>query len=189
MIELINTTAGVLTFFVIALTAVAALQQLKHLRASNQLAGLLNVLNIQRETMFRECQNFVRIELAQKMESPDFRASLERPSPDLDAHPELWLCGYFEQMGNYVKYDLIGEAAFLDQACDIIIMYWKLLSPTIEIVRRARGPGVFDNFEYLVARAHRWLKKYPNGNYPRNVPHMALYTAEPVAGGRYGTSK
>jgi hypothetical protein len=92
-------------------------------------------------------------------------------------------------MGNYVKYDLIGEAAFLDQACDIIVMYWKLLSPTIEIIRRMRGPGIYDNFEFLVARAQNWLKKYPDGNYPRNVPHMALYTAEPISAAKYGASK
>jgi len=178
--EMINTVVGILTIVVIAVTAIAALKQLKHLRASNQLTGLLKVLDIQQEPVFRESAHFVRTELAEKMNDPDFRSGLERPTPDLAVHKELWLCGYFEQMGNYVKYDLIGEEAFLDQACDVVITYWKLLSPAIEIVRSVRGPSVFDNFEYLVARAEQWIAKYPDGNYPRNVPRIALYTAKPL---------
>jgi hypothetical protein len=178
--EMINTAVGIVTIVVIAVTAIAALKQLKHLRASNQLTGLLKVLDIQQEPVFRESANFVRSELAEKMKDPDFRSGLALPTPDLSVHKELWLCGYFEQMGNYVKYDLIGEEAFLDQACDVVITYWKLLSPAIEMVRSARGPSVFDNFEYLVARAERWVAKYPDGNYPRDVPHIALYTAKPI---------
>lgn len=178
-VELVNVLVGVLTMVVIAVTAVAALQQLRHLRASNQLTGLLKVLDIQQTTAFRESAHFTRSLLAEKMNDPDFRLGLELPAPDLTVHKELWLCGYFEQMGNYVKYDLIGEEAFLDQACDVVISYWKLLSPAIEVVRSVRGPSIYDNFEYLVARAERWVTKYPDGNYPRDVPRIALYTAKP----------
>src|SRR5450755_1053455 len=142
--EIINAVVGILTMVVIAVTAIAAMQQLKHLRASNQLTGLLKVLDVQQEPVFRESAHFVRSELAEKMNDPDFRSGLERPAPDLSVHKELWLCGYFEQMGNYVKYDLIGEEAFLDQACDVVITYWKLLSPAIEVVRSVRGPSIFD---------------------------------------------
>jgi hypothetical protein len=177
--EIINAMVGILTMIVIAVTAIAALQQLRHLRASNQLTGLLKVLDIQQEHVFRESAHFVRSELAEKMNDPDFRSGLEKPAPDLTVHKELWLCGYFEQMGNYVKYDLIGEEAFLDQACDVVITYWKLLSPAIEVVRSVRGPSIFDNFEYLVARADRWVSKYPDGNYPRDVPRIDLYSAKP----------
>jgi hypothetical protein len=177
--EVINSVVGILTIVVIAVTAVAALKQIRHLRASNQLTGLLKILDIQQEPIFRESAHFARTELAEKMNDPKFRDDLESLTPDLMVHKELWLCGYFEQMGNYVKYDLIGEEAFLDQACDVVIMYWRLLSPAIEVVRRARGPSIFDNFEYLVARAERWVRKYPDGNYPRNMPRIALYTAKP----------
>jgi hypothetical protein len=179
--EIINAVVGVLTILVIAVTAIAAMKQLRHLRASNQLTGLLKVLDIQQEPVFRESAHFVRSELAEKMNDPEFRAGLELPAPDLTVHKELWLCGYFEQMGNYVKYDLIGEEAFLDQACDVVIQYWKLLSPAIEVVRKVRGPSIYDNFEYLVARAQSWVRKYPDGNYPRKVPHIALHSAEPIS--------
>jgi hypothetical protein len=178
--ELINAVVGIVTIAVIGVTAVAALKQLRHLRASNQLTGLLKILDIQQEPVFRESAHFVRTELAGKMNEPAFRSGLELPTPDLSVHKELWLCGYFEQMGNYVKYDLIGEEAFLDQACDVVITYWQLLSPAIEVVRSVRGPSIFDNFEFLVARAERWVQRFPNGNYPRNMPHIALYTAKPI---------
>ena len=176
--EVINAVVGILTILVVAVTAVAAMKQLRHLRASNQLAGLLKVLDLQQEHTFRESAHFVRSELAEKMNDPDFRSGLERTTPDLVVHKELWLAGYFEQIGNYVKYDLIGEEAFMDQACDVVISYWQLLSPAIDIVRKVRGPGIFDNFEFLVARAQAWVKRYPDGNYPRNIPRVALYTGE-----------
>ena len=124
--EMINAVVGVLTIVVIAVTAIAAMKQLKHLRASNQLTGLLKVLDLQQEPTFRESAHFVRSELAEKMNDPEFRSGLERAAPDLVVHKELWLCGYFEQIGNYVKYDLIGEEAFLDQACDVVISYWQV---------------------------------------------------------------
>jgi hypothetical protein len=178
--NVINAVVGVITIAVIAVTAVAALKQIRHLRASNQLTGLLIVLDTQQEPIFRESAHFVRSQLAEKMNDPEFRSGLELATPDLIVHKELWLCGYFEQMGNYVKYDLIGEEAFLDQACDVVIMYWKLLSPVIEVVRSVRGPSIFDNFEYLVARAERWVRKYPDGNYPSHMPRIALYTAKPI---------
>jgi hypothetical protein len=178
--EVINSVVGILTIVVIAVTAVAALKQIRHLRASNQLTGLLKILDIQQEPIFRESAHFARTELKERMNDPEFRAGLESFTPDLMLHKELWLCGYFEQMGNYVKYDLIGEEAFLDQACDVVIMYWKLLSPAIEVVRSVRGPSIFDNFEFLVARAERWVRKYPDGNYPRHMPRIALYTAKPI---------
>jgi hypothetical protein len=178
--EVINSVVGILTIVVIAVTAVAAMKQLKHLRASNQLTGLLKVLDLQQEPVFRESAHFTRSELAAKMDDPEFRSGLERPAPDLMIHKELWLCGYFEQVGNYVKYDLIGEEAFMDQACDVIITYWQMLSPAIELVRKVRGPSIYDNFEFLVARAQAWVKRYPDGNYPRNVPRIALFSGEPI---------
>src|SRR5215472_14260811 len=45
-LELVNALAAVGTFVVIAVTALAALIQLRHLRSSNQLAGLLQTVNV-----------------------------------------------------------------------------------------------------------------------------------------------
>ncbi len=44
MFEILNTIAAIGTFLVIAATAIAAVVQLRHMRASNQLEGLLSVL-------------------------------------------------------------------------------------------------------------------------------------------------
>jgi hypothetical protein len=43
-LELLNSLAAIGTFFVIAATAIAAIIQLRHMRANNQLQGLLDVL-------------------------------------------------------------------------------------------------------------------------------------------------
>ena len=44
MLEILNTVAAVGTFLVITATAIAAAVQLRHLRANNQLAGMLDVV-------------------------------------------------------------------------------------------------------------------------------------------------
>ena len=43
-LELLNTLASIGTFVVIGATAIAAVVQLRHMRANNQLEGLLDVL-------------------------------------------------------------------------------------------------------------------------------------------------
>ena len=173
--EIVNAMVGILTTIVIAVTAIAALQQLRHLRASNQLTGLLKVLDIQQEPVFRESAHFVRSQLAEKMNDFEFRSGLELPAPDLTVHKELWLCATSSRWATTLKYDLIGEEAFLDQACDVVIQYWKLLSPAIEVVRSVRGPSIFDNFEYLWRGQSVGFRKYPMALPARRAADRIIY--------------
>ncbi|MBV8163772.1 MAG: hypothetical protein JOZ91_05850 [Candidatus Eremiobacteraeota bacterium] len=169
--ELLTALASVGTFVVIAASAIAALVQLRHLRRSNQLSGLLSVLELFQQTHFHELINFVRSELPQRMEDPAFRAGLEHVPVDRRKHPELHVADMYEEIGSYVRCGLIDEDQFLLGHWLNVLLYWSLLHPCMVLVR-SHSPNTFENFEYLAARALAWRNKHPSGNYPRELPRV-----------------
>lgn len=170
-LELWSTIGTLGTFVVITASAIAALIQLRHLHHSNQLPGLLSVLELFQQPNVHELINFIRQDLPSRLESASFRAGLEKIPVDRQEHPELHLCEMYEEIGSYLRSGLIDETLFLRAHWYNVLLYWDLLQPAILIVRRTR-PFVFENFEYLAARAQRWKDLHPAGNYPQDTPRM-----------------
>ena len=173
-IELVGIAINALTFIVVAVTAAAATIQLRHLRASNQLSGLLTILHYSQDDREQERRNFVLRDLETRLQDADFRKSLEQHPVDPQIHKELHVCDFFEQIGNYMKRGLIDEDAYLDTACDFVDAMWRKLEPAIAIMRRTRDNSLYDNFEYLVVRSRAWLARHPNGAYPYNAPRLTV---------------
>ncbi len=171
-LEALGTAAAVGTFLVIAATAIAALIQLRHLRISNQLQGLLAILSLPYEPILHESFQFVSHELEARMRDPAFRHELEKPQVDRKIHKEMQVCDYYERLGSIVKNGLIPEDLYFDNSTPE--QYWKLLSQVIAIRRRVRGPVAYDNFEYLVARSRAYDRMHPNGNYPPAEPRIEI---------------
>lgn len=171
-LEWLSTAAAVGTFVVIAATAAAALIQLRHLRVSNQLEALLAILSLPYDPVLSDSFQFVSHELEHRMRDPQFRRELEVARVDRKIHKELLVCDYYERLGSIVKNGLIPEDLYFDNSTPE--QYWNLLSQVIAIRRRTRGPVVYDNFEYLVARSRAWDARHPNGNYPPSVPRVAI---------------
>lgn len=163
-LETLSTAAAVGTFLVIAATAIAALIQLRHLRISNQLQGLLAILVMPYEPVLQESFEFVSHELESRLRDPQFRRELEGPTVDRMIHKEMRVLDYYERLGSIVKNGLIPEELYFDNSTPE--QYWRMLSQVIAIRRRGRGPVVYDNFEYLVARSRAYDRRHPNGNYP-----------------------
>jgi hypothetical protein len=169
----LNTIFAALTLVVVAAAAVAAVIQLRHLRASNQLNGLLTVLETWQNAQFQEWMEFVRDELPVKITEPAFIDSLRKAPVNRRVHPELHVCDWYEQVGSYMKNGLLDERSFLDIISANANEYWMSLWPVIAILRERRGPSVYENFEYLAVRGRLWNKKFPNGYYPRGTPRIA----------------
>jgi hypothetical protein len=170
--EAITAFSALGTFLVIAATAIAALIQLRHLGRSNQLSGLLSVLQLFQDPHFHELIDFVRTDLPKRMEDPEFIAGLEAVPVDRVQHPELHVAELYEEIGSYIRSGLIDENLFLQGHWYNVILYWKLLLPPIMVVRRNR-PYTFENFELLASRAQAWFDRHPRGNYPASAPSMA----------------
>jgi hypothetical protein len=174
LLEMLNTIAAVGTFTVITATAVAALVQLRHLRRANQLAGLQSTFEMLQDPSVREIVNYVRHDLAQKMQDPAFREGLRTPAGvpvDRRDHPEYYLCDMYNHIGSFVRSDLIDESIYLQTEWVNVGLYWGLLRDAIAEGRKGK-PHIFENFEWLAARAQRWVDEHPNGDYPPGDPRM-----------------
>jgi hypothetical protein len=173
MLEAWSVVGSLGTFVVITATAIAAFIQLRHIRRSNQLPGLLSVLELFQQPHVHQLIDFVRQDLPVKMQDPAFRAGLEKIPIDRREHPELHLCEMYEEIGSYIRSQLIDEELFLRGHWYNVGLYWGLLAPAIAIARRNR-PYIFENFEYLAARTQRWKDAHPQGNYPAGMARMAV---------------
>jgi len=171
-LEALSTAAAVGTFLVIAATAIAALIQLRHLRVSNQLQGLLAILSLPFEPVLQESFEFVSHDLEDRLRDPAFRHELEKPTVDRKIHKEMRVLDYYERLGSIVKNGLMPEELYFDNSTPE--QYWKLLSQVIAIRRRTRGHVVYDNFEYLVSRSRAYDRRHPDGNYPRGEGRVEI---------------
>ncbi len=179
-LEMWNTIATLGTFAVITATAIAALVQLRHLRRANQLAGLQSTFEMLQDPSVREIVNYVRHDLAQKMQDPVFRQSLQMPAGvpiDRRNQPEYYLCDMYNHIGSFVRSGLIDESIYLQTEWVNVGLYWGLLREAIAEGRKTK-PHIFENFEWLAARAQRWADGHPNGDYPAGSQRMI-----PRAGG------
>ena len=173
-VEWIGITLSAATLLVIGATAVAAVVQLRHLRASNQLSALLEILEQWNTPAVREAFTRLYSDLPAKLSDPDFRADYSSSvSPDRNAHPEMLVFDLWEQVGTYAKHGLIDERILLDITSRQVYDSWKRAAPALELARRVNGPSVGENFEYLAVKAARWNKKYRDGTYPRGLPRMS----------------
>lgn len=173
--ESVNLLVSIGTFVVIGASAIAALVQLRHLRASNQLEALLSV---EREFHGSELQRsfrFVQEELTVRLRDRAFRAELERIGfIDAHTHPEINVVNWFNEMGAVLKHDLVEEATFMELFGRLAVQYWEILSPAIAVIRRRRGDAQFHNFEYLAIRSRKWLSDHPHGSFPHSMPRIPI---------------
>ena len=174
-LELLNTLAAVGTFLVIAATAIAAVVQLRHLRAGNQLSSFMTIGRDFDRPEFLKILAYVRNELPAKMKDPRYRSEiLAEGGYDRVNHPEAIVCGYFEQIGLLVKLGVAEERVFLDAFSPLIVSNWERLAPFISICRELSGPSAWENFEYVAARAYCWIEQHPNGTLPKTFRRLPL---------------
>ena len=170
--EVLNTFASLGTFAVIAATAIAALIQLRHLRASNLLMSMLSSIDdwahLQPERIF------IRNELAAKLEEQSFRGALteNRLTPENAA---LYAVGnFFECHGILVKNGLLNAQIYLDQWGYVAKIFWEDMATAVALMRRKSGHDFYQNFEYLAVLSRRASQSHSRGTYPPSVERWTL---------------
>jgi hypothetical protein len=176
-LELWSTVASVGTFVVIAVTAIAALVQLRHIRRANQLAGLQSTFAMLQDPAVREILNYVRHDLSERMKEPEFREGLREIPVNRREHPELYLCDMYNHIGSFVRSGLIDERIYLQTEWFNVNLYWRLLTGAIALARES-NPYVFENFEWLAVRAQQWQRQHPTGDYPASQPRLIAASSE-----------
>lgn len=166
--EQLNLAISALTFIVLLTAAVAAIVQLRHIRASSESATFSTAFGLWYSADVQRGIRFIQHEFAAKMQDPIFRQQLDSAGAvDHDDHPELNVLDYFDNIGIYVVLGYVREALILLPAGQLIVNVWETLSPAIAIMRRKRGRQLYASFEYLAARARTWMERYPDGYTPK----------------------
>lgn len=187
MLEAINTLASVGTFLVIAATAVAAVLQLRHMRASNQIEAIQYAVTTFASPPIQRAIAFVLTELDAKLEEPGFRAEILKRSFDVEKHPERLVCNFQELMGTYVYHRLIPFDIYMDVAPATPHVLWDALEPYIAMRRRLSDhpQALYEYFEWLAAKSKAYATKYRAGvlagRFDR-LPVRDRYPDDPIAG-------
>jgi hypothetical protein len=176
-LEDINTAAALGTFLVIAASAVAAVVQLRHLRAGNDLQGLLKVLEMAYQPAIQEAFDFLTHDFPNKMREAGFRQQLLEHPIDSHVHKELIAMEYYERLGSYVKNNMISAKYYLD--CSSPQLYWEQLAPVVGALRKKNGESAYENFEYLVVLGQDWDEAHPYGAYPKGMRRLRIPPFEP----------
>ncbi len=160
---------------VILISVVAAVVQLRHIRAGNELQALLSLVRDFRDRELQAALSYVQERLPQRLEEASYRSQLETIGfVDPAIHPEMIVCNWFNEMGTLVKRGLVSEDPFMDLFGRLIVHCWRQVSPAIAIMRRTRGEAQYHDFEYLALRAQGWLERHPSGAFPRAHTRTAL---------------
>jgi hypothetical protein len=190
-LELLNTIAGLITVTVVSATAVAALIQLRHIRAGNQIKTLVSIGEKLDSRAFREALAMVNTGLEQAMSEPAFRAyelSIFRrlPPPEVQPryiamHDAIVLVGNtFEQVGILIKTRVVDAGPLVDQYCGIALGAWKRVSYYVAFGREAAGTDAsWEHFEYLAVLSEDWIRDHPS-SYPQGVRRMVVHNPWPV---------
>lgn len=183
-LELLNALASVGTFIVIGATAIAAVIQLRHMRANNQLQGLLDVLARVEDETFNKWLTDTQRELPKLLADPAYVQSVVDSTFDRTAE-WLQLANQYERVGSLLKYKLIPEEPFLDVYWARAMQAWELLLPFTSLIRTMRDDNsIWENFEYMYVRSKRFGERHAKGNYPKGVPHADVPRFEPATPSR-----
>jgi hypothetical protein len=178
-LEIVNTVAAVGTFLVIATTAIAAVIQLRHMRASNQLEGLLSVLARVEDKNFNTWLTETQHQLPVLLGDPDYVQSVIDNTFDRSVS-WLQLGNSYDWVGSLVKNRLIPVDAFLDVYSFRVIQAWELMEPITVLARYETSASIWENFEYLYVASLDWAAKHDKGNYPAHFRHAPLPAFEHV---------
>ena len=189
-IELWNTLAAFGTFIVIAVTAIAAMVELRHLRAGNQLSAVFAIDERLQALDFLDARILVRGRLASALEDRAFRGYLAAEAagratrdvpPDYDTVRDAarLVANRYESLGVLVKNRTIESMQFLDAYANNVNRAWADLEKYVALSRDVSGHSLYENFEYLAVISEDWLNAHPD-TYPRNTRRKQLRNPWPV---------
>jgi hypothetical protein len=149
--------------------------QLRHMRAANQVSSLSAFLDDYEGPKYRDAFNFVRTDLAKRLEDPEFRRELREGRLDRHTHPEITVCNFFEQWGMFFRIGAI-DARFMT-ALKVAAGFWDLLEPVVAITAERTGGVniVFENFVFLASKRGSGSQSIRTGRYPP-TPHACRWS-------------
>lgn len=178
-LELVNTAATLATCAIVATTAIAALIQLRHLRASNQIEGQLAINALIQSDELRDAMMMLLglpAMIADPARAWAFRAPMGSALPPevLEMrHAAHRVGSNFENIGNMVRNKLTDERLFVEQFGAVVVAAWQLLEPYTRVRRKYSDAhdAIWEDFEYLTILSRAWEKTHGSA-FPKNVRRL-----------------
>jgi len=181
-LDLLNTIASLATTLIVAATAIAALVQLRHLRAGNQIAGQLAMVNLFQSAEFENALQQIRRDLPRLLADANFRRFVARardeypvdtPAEFIQAWTAASLVGsHLENIGNMVRNGLTDRRIFLEQWTPLVTSAWTILEPITVLRREAtRSDMPWEDLEYLTVLSRVAMSRYSTF-YPKDTPRI-----------------
>jgi len=180
-LELITAIATIATAIVIGASAIAALVQLRHLRASNQITGFLTLRTMLDDDAHQQAVALIHREgdLSndegyRKFVTDDaaLRATHGNERYEVLRQAVLMIANAVEVMGTLVRNGVVDQRLFFEQYCGPIDGLWRRLEGYVKLERLAHGDdAIWEDFEYLAALSRRFAVEHPTV-YPPNVPRL-----------------
>jgi len=171
--EWLTAISSLMTLVVVAVAAFAALRQIRHMHAANQVAALLPLTEKYSQPEMRASLDYLIRDMKTDLEDPEVRAGvLARPAAG-KARAALPAFNFYESVGALVR------AGTLDLF--LVLLYfttpgevWEIGEDYIALTRKTRGPEVFENFEALVILQRRYEKRHGTSLFPRGMQRLDL---------------
>jgi len=160
--ELTSTIVSIMTVAILAAAAIAAVIQIRHLRASNQLEGFLAISRELDSPELLRARAFVEFELSKKLADTSYREELLSGRVDLMEHPEIRIGNFWERMGALIRHGVLDEPIFYDFFARRCVGRWHDLLPVVELVRH-NDPLMWGDFQYIAIRCQEYLDRQQRG--------------------------
>lgn len=172
---------------VIAATAIAALIQIRHLRAGNSINAMLTLRSNFSDAQFSDAMELLRDgSLAKALRDPSFRAFVARRAPaPSDAATKLYrafvhVANWYEVLGSMVLQNVVTMRAVGDTYANVVDYAWMLCEPGIIYMRAVQhDEAIFEAFEYLTVLSRQWMHDHPSV-YPPGVPRIGTVNPYPI---------
>lgn len=191
--EWITAASSIVTAVVIAATAIAAVIQLRHMRAGNAIEAILSFRTMLEDDEHRKANILLRDgSLSRALADPQFRRFLYRgvkklptegvPAIFMDLNQGAIAMGNsFELIGGMVRNRIVPANIFLANYWWVVSNNWDRLADYIAMMREYSGSqGLFEDFEYLTVLSLKWAKEHPN-SYARGVKKIPLNNPYPLS--------
>jgi len=188
-----NTFATLGTFVVITATAIAALIQLRHMRAGYQVTAFAELNKAQDSPEFAAAYTFVSTGLANVLENPEFRYQVFNPEARTPENQALIIKinlvgNHYENLGALTMTGLIDRKVALMLWDGKALRAWALLAPYLVILRR-QMQDIWQHFEYFVVLAEDWRAQHPDGEYPKHLRHIRIEDERLEADRQYAAAR
>ena len=182
----IGTAANLVTLVIVAITAFAALRQMRHNQTANELVLFTNFV---REVNEREMSGDIpwMMGLAERLKDPEYRERFAADTTNDEVRRAKVLMQFFERYASLVIVSGLSEHLIFYEYVSLIAGVWENAVAAYPYARRARS-GVYAGraFEHLAMRARRYEANQMVRDYERLLrdPRTAAIDAAAAAGDR-----